>query len=435
MTTVILSGLVLLAVLGSLPEAASAVEPHQIPPLLFRGQPFFVNATFNAPNEADLQEWLHAGGNTVVFHVPGPDTPAIKLRQSLEESAAWAAKYNVAAIYYPVAVAEQGAIHPEKRPAMVEHLRRMLAVTAKHPQTLGYWTMDEPENAFYEACKSTNVKNKDLAKWIVSHTKWVYDTLKEGDPDAYVMPTIAWWTMYEALAPLYDVNVPNEYPTYKKDAPLTGPLYNVVYDAAKAADAVRIAHRKSFVYMPGIFDTMPRVWRAATLEELQYLYFAPITQGARGVMSWRLGYCSLPYRRAVVYPVMRQLDRLTPWLLGQWCNEKVASDHDQPTVAYLKEFPVRVRTVADEAAAPTEQVPGVPDCSHVLRRRPNGSYLLLAVNNRKEPLKMTFRLRDIPGLPTHASEILESRSVRIDGPRIRDEFKPFGVHAYIIEPN
>lgn len=198
--------------------------------------------------------------------------------------------------------------------------------------------------------------------------------------------------------------------------------------------SVEFVGRTGFVYMQGIFDQMPGEWRAATLQELQYLYFAPITQGAMGVMSWRLGYCSLPYRRTVVYSAMDQLHQLTPWLLSEWCNEKVLSDHDQSTVAYLKNFPSCVRTVPGERLAPMAQVHGVPDCSHILRRGPSGSYLLLAVNNRKDAITVTFSLSDIPGLPGEAVDAFESRPVAINGCCIKGRFKSFGVHAYIIEP-
>ena len=89
---------------------------------------------------------------------------------------------------------------------------------AYHPQTLGYWAFGEPENALYRAYAAWDQKkDQGLAEWIAEGMKWTYETLKSGDPDAYVMPTIAWWTTYEVLAPLYDVNAPNEYPTLTKD--------------------------------------------------------------------------------------------------------------------------------------------------------------------------------------------------------------------------
>ena len=262
----------------------------------------------------------------------------------------------------------------------------------------------------------------------------VFDTLKAGDPDAYVMPIVAWWTTYRDMAPLYDVNVPNHYPTLHKDAPLQGPLYEVVMDAALAADAARATRRVGFVYMPGIFDTMPGRWRAATLRELRYLCFAPITQGALGVLPWRLGYCSMTYRRAVVYPVLREVSRLRPWFLGEWCDQKLISDRDTATADYLRKLPRRVRLVEGEEKTEKIETDSVPDCSHCLRRRPDNTFLLLAVNNRKEPLQVTFTLRDIPDVPDTALDQIEYARVPIANGQIKDTLEPFAVRAYLIRP-
>jgi hypothetical protein len=266
---------------------------------------------------------------------------------------------------------------------------------------------------------------------LVKGLTWTFDTLKAGDPDAYVMALIAWSAMYDQLSPLYDVMIANEYPTHTGDAVLKGALYGVVIDAGKAGDAIRTKRRHSFIYMPGIFTNLGGSWRTASLRELRYTFFAPLTQGAMGIDAWRLSRCSLPYRRAVVYPVMRQLKGLIPWLLGKWCDERVTSNHDRATVDYLQKIPIRIRTVADEKMVET---PGIPDCSYMLRLRPSNSYLLLAVNNRKEPIDVTFTLTGIEGLPAQAHEYFDYYSLPIEQNQIKDVLEPFGVRAYIIDP-
>jgi len=412
--------------------ARPPVNAGGLGPLLFQGRPFFVLGTYNPPDEEDLQEWLGAGGNTVVLNPPAPD---------VKSSDRWATRHGVAAIYFPSVdfYSRQDdkptVTRPEDVPPKIALLQEMLAVTADDPQTLGYCTFDEPENVLYPAYREWDQKkDQGLARWIADGLRWTFDTLKAGDPDAYVMPIVAWWTTYQDLAPLYDVNLPNHYPTLHGDAPLQGPLYEVVLDAALAADAARATGRVGFVYMPGIFDTMPGQWRAATLRELRYLCFAPVTQGALGVLAWRLGYCSLAYRRAVVYPVLRELSRLRPWFLGEWCDGKVTSDRDTATVDYLRQLPRRVRLVEGEEKAETVETDAVPDCSHCLRRRPDNTYLLLAVNNRKEPVAVTFTLKDIPDLPETALEQIEYARVPIANGQIQDTLEPFGVRAYLIEP-
>jgi hypothetical protein len=407
-------------------------NPNGLGPLVFQGRPFFVVGTHNPPDDEDLLEWLVAGCNTAALNPPAADTVPRER---------WATKHGIAAIYFVgggLYSKENGrttVTKPDEIPVKAARLKDILALTAEDPWTLGYCTFDEPENALYKAYREWDrKKDRGLAQWIAEGMKWTFDTLKNGDPDAYVMPIVAWWTTYRDMAPLYDVNVPNHYPTLQADAPHQGPLYEVVLDAAQAADAARDTQRTGFVYMPGIFDTMPGRWRAATLRELRYLCFAPITQGALGVLPWRLGYCSKPYRRAVVYPVLREISRLRPWFLGEWCDQIVTSDRDTATADYLQKLPRRVRMVKDEEQTEKVETDMVPDCSHCLRRRPDNTYLLLAVNNRLEPVEVTFSLTAIPGLPDTALDLIEyARSPITDG-RLHDSLEPFAVRAYLIEP-
>jgi len=422
-------------------ELVPVREDGRMLPLMFQGRPFFVLGSFDQPRtDEEAREWLDAGFNTALFAVMREGVAEEDNRATLQTAADWAAKYEVAAVYYPCLnpYSKDGdqptVTKPEDIPAKAAILTQMLSVTSEHPQTLGYWTFDEPENHVYKAYAQWDQrKDKGLAEWMAEGLQWTYETLKAGDPDAYVMPTIAWWTTYEGLAPLYDVNVPNTYPCGEDEAPLQADLFEVVYDAALAADAVRATGRHSFVFMPPMFDVI-NGGRAASRRELLYCCLAPVTQGSMGVLGWRLGRCSQLYRQMVIYPVMRDVSRLVPWLLGDWQDEKVSSDHDTPTAEYLKKFPVRIRLVPGEEDAEEIEVPGVPDCSYALRRRPDNTYLLLAVSNRKEPMTVTFTLKDIPGLPGTAFDYLDYARIPIVDGRITDSFRPFGVRAYIIEP-
>jgi len=418
---------------------ATAVDTKgQLRPLTFQGRPFFVLGTYEAPGEADLAEWLEAGCNTATFYCADAKATPAQRREQIEQAIAWARPHNTALIYFPTIdfyarVGDKPTVPtPEQTVPKIAALKEMLALTGQDPQTLGYCTFDEPENVLYPSYKDwENRKDVGLGEWIGAGFKWLYDTLKAGDPDAYVMPIIAWWTTYEATASIYDVNVPNEYP--QQGAPLSGDLYNAVYDAAKAADAAKAKGRTGFVYMPPCFDIIEAPWRAATLAEFRYLCFGPLTQGAQGLLPWRLGRATQPYRHAVIYPVFRQIKPLLPWLLGERCDGRVTSDADAPTVDYLKKLPVRVRTVAGETIEKVE-TPGVADCSHCLRRRPDNTYLLLAVSNRREPLTVSFTLQGLGELPETALETLQyARTPLADG-QLKDTIEPFGVRAWIIEP-
>ena len=235
----------------------------RIAPLVYQGRPFFVLGTFDAPREEDLAQWKESGGNTAIVGAMSETLSADQRRDHLAGLAAWAAEHGIAMVYHPTfqMYSKDGKrtipTRPAEIPAKVKLFNEMLAVTASHAQTLGYWTFDEIENHLYKAYGDWDKKkDKGLAQWIADSMKWTYETLKAGDPDAYVMPTIAWWTTYQGLAPLYDVNVPNTYAAAEKHAPLEGPLYNMSYDAVKAADAIRVTGRTSFVFMPGIFDIL-----------------------------------------------------------------------------------------------------------------------------------------------------------------------------------
>ena len=423
---------------AQLATGPAAARPPDAP-LLFQGRPFFVNGTFDPPSEADTQEWLDAGGNTAIVTCLTEATPEAR-RQRLLDLAAWAERHHVAMIYAPAffLFSRQGdkviPTLPAEIPEKVKLYQEMLAITASHPWTLGYWTFDEPENQLYKSYGDyEKKKDQGLAEWIAEKMKWSYDTLKAADPDAYVMPTIAWWTTYEGLAPLYDVNVPNTYTWSADAAPLTGPLYHMLYDTRLAVDAVRATGRTGVVFMPGIFDNLAGA-RAASRPELRYGYFAPLTQGAVGLLPWRLGRCSMPFRRAVIYPVMREAKALQPWLLGEVLAGKVSSDHDRGTAEYLRKLPLRIKEVAGEETDETRTVDTVPDCSYILRRRPTGGLLLRAVSNRSEPMQVTFTLKGLPNLPETAREALDWASVPIREGQITDTFAPFGVKAYLIEP-
>lgn len=408
-------------------------------PLIYQGRPIFVLGTFDMPREEDLAEWKEAGGNAAIVGAFRENQSAEERRQELERLAQWGADNDAAMIYYPLInfFSKDGeqAIPtlPEELPAKKALLEELLSVTAEHPNTLGYWTFDEIENHLYKAYKDWNEKkDRGLAQWIAETMKWTYETIKDRDPDSYVMPTIAWWTTYEGLAPLYDVNVPNTYGCGPDEPHLGGKMYTIVYDAVKAADAIRASGRTSFIFMPRSYDILEGSRPASVLEQ-RYCFFAPITQGSMGLLPWRLGRCSMDYRRAVIYPCMREVKRLIPWLLGEWHDEKVTSNHDTATADYLKEFPERIKLLPGEEDAPMvkAEVDAVPDCSYCLRRRPDNSYLLLACSNRKEPLEITFTLKDIPGLPASARDMINWHDVPIVNGTITETFEPFAVRAYV----
>lgn len=439
----VLSGVLMVCPFAACAKQEPVADENQIPPLLFKGEPFFPMGTFGgSPDDA---ERMAAGANTAFKHVSiDGDVTDAKLAAMQEDLRAFLDRCeaeDVAAILYPTKINGRrpmyGAVDEAFRAEVLRFLDALLEVTGDHPQLLGYWIYDEPENHLWKEWKKSASRGSSggsgsahdqFAAWAVDRLGWYADTIREGDPDGYVMPTLAWWNMYEKLAPLVDVHVPNEYPTMKGDDPLTGSLYDVTYDAAKAAEAVRRTNVHSFLYMPGIFDIIFGDWRGATFEEMRYLWFAPLTQGARGFLGWRLSRASEQHRREVLYPVMREVDRFREWWLAPTYDHRVRSDRDTASVDYLREFPELIRTVQGETIERRE-VQGLPDVSYTLRRLGDRGWLLLAVNNRKEATPVSFQIEGLPsGQP--ANEALEGGEWTIENGRFSDELPPFGVRVY-----
>lgn len=406
----------------------------RIPPLVYQGRPFIPLGTFDRPRELDTDRWLEAGGNSVIMPTFSEELSRLERLRQIREVAAWGAEHDVAIVYFPMiellSNREDGVrtiTRPEEVARKAALLQEMLSVTANHPNTLGYWTFDEPENQLKRAYGQWKERSHlGFVDWLADGLRWTYEVLKEGDPDGYVMPTIAWWTAYEGLAPLYDVNLPNTYAGGDD-------LYTVVYDCALAADAIRATDSYSFVFMPPCFDS-PEL-PLYSIPEMRYSYLSPFTQGAMGILAWRLNRASEAYRQAVIYPVMREVNRLLPWLHGEWHDDRVTSDHDAPSVDYLQGLHQRTRLLFDDEGGGLRPITGdvVPDVSHCLRRAADNTWLLLAVSNRREPISVTFAL-EVESLPDSALDMVSWRDTAITNGQISDKMEPFAVRAWRIIP-
>ena len=318
----------------------------------------------------------------------------------------------------------------ERRKAI---LKADLQKLSKYDNIIGY-QIDEPENTFYEYYSKhfknqpEKVKDAGISAKMVEWTKWMNDSIRENHPNAKLMPVLGWWTTYLNASSMYDINVPNAYP-HPNDIAM------VCYDAAKAVNAAREAgNGKTVIYMPAMFDYL-KGRTIYTREQVRYACFAPITRGAMGIYGWRLHRCSQQYRDRVIYPTLREVSNLTDYFLGSWHDELVSSDHDRATVEYLQKFQERVREVdGKEDAAVIRVKDGVPDVTYCLRyNKKNGKYLLLAVNNRRDKVNVTFTV-DLPDMPPVLVDAIDYHQVRVKNNVFTDEFAPHGVHAYIIEP-
>jgi len=142
--------------------------------------------------------------------------------------------------------------------------------------------------------------------------------------------------------------------------------------------------------------------------------YAPITAGAVGIVYWAHWRSSDEAMESLILPEMKRLSAFTPYLLGTWRDTEVSCTGDRRTAEYLKQY-------------------DLPNCSYCVREAADGSVLLLAVNNTKEPRTFTFFFA--PRLRNRAIEERFSEKTLAPARRhLTEAFGPFETKAYIFAP-
>ena len=459
-------------------KKAKKARLKPIPPVMFKGKPFFplgAYDTFEVGKNGQFgtmdERFIEAGGNFTDFgsvYLPPEYTDKSWYKKAYAthgQPAIFAAldKMKTDPRFKDVAILvgfganlmldESGAkgfgMNTMLSPAVgkaLELRKKVLAEAAQklatYPNVIGY-TMDEPENCVWKYYEKNlkhdweKRKDKGLCEYMVSWLGWTKDVVKKYHPNAQMMPIIAWEPSYSNTTELYDVLIANTYPHklagMKEFEP---PLYRVNYDAAMQVAAVRAAgNGKSAIFMPPMYD-LRKGHIGYTIREQLYVMFAPITRGVMGIHGWRLQRCSDEYRKFVIFPAMKEVHKLKEYFLGEWYDELVSSDRDKATADYLKRFKNRVREVESTEDGVYQEVgDAVPDVTYCLRKhRTDGSYLLLAVNNMRTPVKANFEI-NLPKLPRFMIDNIDRNDkVWLKGNKAVINFEPFEVHAYILRP-
>jgi hypothetical protein len=388
----------------------SATGIKQLGPIMHKGKPFFPIGAYSQPRPESgkgfvgFSELSKEGWNTVIQHVSDNTKKDIEFLTSAEAEG------------FAVILSMHNLVAAQKR----DEVRKKISALKDHPAVLGYYIFDEPENVFSaseEYKKSLHLGSVGLAGFITKKLGWVKPLIRQLDPNPehYIFMCIGWWNMYQKLNPLCNINMPNEYPTRKTTAEFEGPQANIVHDADLAAKATYKTGGKGFCYTPFAVNIgLEKDYRYPTVNEFRYSCFAPITQGAMGIIYWAGYRCKSPYTNQVVFPVTRELSHLKPFFLGKWLNDTIRCEPSQPSTQLLKKY----------------KIPTVSGC---MRQSEDGRYLLLAVNNTANQVHATFQL-DVEQLPNSGKEFISGRTVLIDADTIRDEMRPYGVCAYIIQP-
>ena len=457
--------------------AAGKKRLAPVPPVMFKGKPFFPLGAYDMFKVGESgkfgsldERFVEAGGNFCDFgavYLP-PEYTAVagykKAYQTHGQPTIFAAldKMKNDPRFKDIALliglsgnvmlddseTQIFGMHGYLKPATGEKLalrKKVLAEAAaklaSYPNVIGY-TMDEPENTVWKYYDKTykkdweKRKDKGLCEYMISWLNWTQEVIKKNHPGAQMMPIIAWSPSYEYTSEMYDVLIGNSYPHKLEGKKEFEPdLYRVNYDAAQQVAAVRAAGKgKSVIFMPPMYD-LRKGHIGYTVKEQLYVMFAPITRGVMGIHGWRLQRCTDQYRKFVIYPAMKEVHKLKEYFLGEWYDELVTSDRDTASVDYLKMFKNRVREVSEtEDGVMVEVKDAVPDVSYCLRKHPDGSYLLLAVNNMRTPVTANFNL-NLPKLPRFMIDnINQSCKVWIKDKKAQVQFEPFEVHAFILRP-
>lgn len=377
--------------------APASARIRQLRPLMRNGKPFFPIGAYGTPIGVPLGDLRKQGWNTVLVQGAGADGV-----EASRKAVSDLRKAGLTAI-----VGLGGPIAENKEAEMV----KVVEAVKGDPAVLGYYLFDEPENHYSE-----EAKGQDLDAFIRRKIGWAHLAVRaaETNPEHYTFGCIAWWTDYRGLQPICDVNMPNEYPSGGTKAEFEGDWPNVVYDAKRAAEAAQANGGLGFVYTPMAADVMGGIeyWRSPTVREFRYSAFAPLTQGAMGVILWAAYRCTKPYAERVVFPVTRELSALTPFFLGEWMDSRLTWQSSGTRTKLLKEY-------------------GLTPVSACLRRAADGRYLLLAVNNTLEPVKASLRV-SLTHLPPTATDSLTGSKVAIKDGTITDTIPAYGVRAFIL---
>jgi len=397
-------------------ESKAQSNTKQLKPLMHKGKPFFPIGAYGQTRPKGERGFISfsalrkAGWNTVLT---GVHKDAAEFRRFMTDAEAEG---------FAIILAVGNAVKRQDRDEVI----REVMLGRNYSATLGYYIFDEPENIYSKSDEYKkfllSIRNigepKDLGSFIIKKISWVGPLIRQLDPDPnrYIFMCIAWPKYYKQLQPFCQVNMPNEYPTRGTSVEFEGPHATIVYDARMAGEAAfEKGAGRGFCYTPFAVNIgLEGRYRYPTINEFRYSAFAPITQGAMGIIYWAGYRCKQPYTERVVFPVTRELGSLKDFFLGEWLDGKLKCEPSDRKTKLLKKL----------------DVPAISGC---LRQHDDGRYLLLAVNNTAKPIWATFQLA-LERLPNAANEFLSARTVKIDNGVIKDAMDPYGVGAYIIEP-
>lgn len=398
----------------------------QLPPVkTISGKKVFPFGVYVADDrfELTLAEYSANGVNTIL--VPWGDAAV---------DAPLAAKHGLYVIPSVMGVFDRGILADEQRfaqerEAMEQRAREQVEKLMRYPdQCLGIYIFDEPENLLWGPTKDrwTGPDAGAFPDFLKKRVDWAYEVVKKAAPACPVFMCIGWHNMYEQLGSGCDINLPNAYPLCRGPG-ADYPIQRVTKDARMAAEVIfaGAGRCRTFAYTPQMCGKM-RDYRVPTEAEFRYMTYAPITQGAMGIIYY-CDYASTRNtnveRRNRLYPMAAEVRFISDYLLGQWKDEQV----QMTTRALTKNDPPPV----NDSRYKITNVP-LPDVSYIFRQCEEGK-MLLVVNNTYQTQEITVTIAAESGQkPVYV--VGENRPMSVKDGVLHDTCDPIDVHIYLFRP-
>lgn len=387
------------------PVNTSFKEVKQFKPIMRGGKPFFPIGSYSLVRNISKKRHAEMGWNVTM----------VRIKENKVENDKMLSEFQKNGIYVIASFSHWMKRHGKKY--ILDAVKR----SHEHPAIFGYYIFDEPENSYHREFRKKYPKRKMalLPEYIAEKIGWMTPEIRKIDknPENYIMMCIAWWNTYNKMQKLCDLNMANQYPTKRTSKEFEGRHAEIVYDARCAAEAAAKYNRRGFIYTSFGADLLEKIkeYRAPTLNEFRYSMYAPLTQGAMGLIYW-IGYrCSKDYAEKVIFPVTKEISCLSDFLLGKWENSLVTTlvnkkDQKQLSTKIIKIY----------------KLPIISTC---VRKNGKGERIIIAVNNTPKDVKAQFKL-NIKKSPEQVKELISGKTIEVKKSLITDSLSPYGVRVY-----
>jgi hypothetical protein len=258
-----------------------------------------------------------------------------------------------------------------------------------------------------------------------------YARVRSHDPASHPMAIQHHWPpeRYLAVEPpaAFDISITAVDPCPEVAPEFGGPMW-ISATETRSAVLLANAHNKpvviNHVQATALQEPPNHYFRYPTFAELRYLSYAPIVEGARGLLYWDWGQGGeydlqrIEYSENVVGPIANEIKTLIPAILANSTSVSVTSDHDSDTTGH-----------------------SIEDITYLFVEDTNYAYLI-AVNNTAIAIpSVAFVLTGVPlgsangAEPIYIEVIFENRFVSLQpisgyNWTMTDNFSPYGVNVY-----